>query len=95
MSREIYRVSHRIKAAEGISAKPDGVGAGESAIDLGRRVWIIDAHRDGKRFVVRADEKLTAFVELQKGRDAQNRWVMLSVASSMSPMWHLRRLRTW
>jgi hypothetical protein len=28
-------------------------------------VWIIDAHRDGKRFVVRADEKLTAFLELE------------------------------
>jgi hypothetical protein len=24
-----------------------------------------DAHRDGKRFVVRADEKLTAFIELE------------------------------
>jgi hypothetical protein len=23
----------------------------------------VDAHRDGKRFLVRADEKLTAFVE--------------------------------
>ena len=30
----------------------------------GRTIWIADAHRDdGKRFVVRADEKLTAFVE--------------------------------
>jgi hypothetical protein len=29
-------------------------------------VWIADAHRgDGKRFVVRADEKLTAFIELE------------------------------
>jgi len=28
-------------------------------------IWIVDAHRDGKRFVVRADEKLTAFVEVQ------------------------------
>jgi hypothetical protein len=29
-------------------------------------IWIVDAHRDdGKRFVVRADEKLTAFVELE------------------------------
>jgi hypothetical protein len=29
-------------------------------------IWIADAHcDDGKRFVVRADEKLTAFVELQ------------------------------
>ena len=29
-------------------------------------MWIVNAHRDdGKRFVVRADEKLTAFVELE------------------------------
>jgi hypothetical protein len=37
-----------------------------SAVDCeGRTVWIADAHRDdGRRFVVRADEKLTAFVEL-------------------------------
>jgi hypothetical protein len=31
----------------------------------GRTIWIADAHRNGKRFVVRADEKLTAFLELQ------------------------------
>jgi hypothetical protein len=37
-----------------------------SAVDSeGRTIWIADAHRDGKRFVVRADEKLTAFVELE------------------------------
>jgi hypothetical protein len=38
-----------------------------SAIDSnGRTIWIAEAHRgDGKRFVVRADEKLTAFVELE------------------------------
>jgi hypothetical protein len=30
-------------------------------------IWIADAHRDdGKRFIVRADEKLTAFVELER-----------------------------
>jgi hypothetical protein len=36
-------------------------------IDLkGRTIWIVDAHRgDGKRFIVRADEKLTAFLELE------------------------------
>jgi hypothetical protein len=29
-------------------------------------IWIADAHcDDGKRFVVHADEKLTAFVELE------------------------------
>jgi hypothetical protein len=32
----------------------------------GRTIFIADAHRgDGKRFVVRADEKLTAFVEFE------------------------------
>jgi hypothetical protein len=32
----------------------------------GRTIWIADAHRgDGKRFVVLADEKLTAFMELE------------------------------
>jgi hypothetical protein len=38
-----------------------------SAVDSnGRTIWIADAHRgDGKRFVVRADEKLTAFLELE------------------------------
>jgi len=38
-----------------------------SALDCdGRTIWIVDAHRDdGKRFVVRADEKLTAFLELE------------------------------
>ena len=38
-----------------------------SAIDSnGRTIWIVDAHRDdGKRFVVHADEKLTAFIELE------------------------------
>ena len=36
-----------------------------SAIDSkGLTIWIADAHRDeGKRFVVHADDKLTAFVE--------------------------------
>jgi hypothetical protein len=39
-----------------------------SAVDSdGRTIWIADAHRDdGKRFVVRADEKLTAFLELER-----------------------------
>jgi len=37
-----------------------------SPLDLeGRTIWIADAHRDRKRFVVRADEKLTAFMELE------------------------------
>jgi hypothetical protein len=32
----------------------------------GRTIWVADAHRDnGKRFVMHADEKLTAFLELE------------------------------
>jgi hypothetical protein len=32
----------------------------------GRTIWIAETHRDNaKRFVVRADEKLTAFLELE------------------------------
>jgi hypothetical protein len=39
-----------------------------SAIDSnGRTIWIVDAHRhDGKSFIVHADEKLSAFVELER-----------------------------
>ena len=39
-----------------------------SAVDSeGRTIWIADAHRDdGKRFVVRADEILTAFLEAER-----------------------------
>jgi hypothetical protein len=37
-----------------------------SALDAhGRTIWIVDAHCDGKRFIVHADEKLTAFLELE------------------------------
>jgi hypothetical protein len=38
-----------------------------TAVDSrGRTIFVADAHRDdGKRFVVHADEKLTAFVELE------------------------------
>ncbi len=38
-----------------------------SALDSeGRTIWIVDAHRgDGKRFVMHADEKLTAFLEFE------------------------------
>jgi hypothetical protein len=39
-----------------------------SAVDsCGRTIWIADAHPDdGKRFIVRAEEKLSAFVERER-----------------------------
>ena len=44
-----------------------------SAVDSrGRTIWIVDTHRgDGKRFVVHVDEKLTAFLELEKAITAK------------------------
>ncbi len=39
----------------------------------GRTIWIADTHRDdGKRFVVRAAEKLTAFLELESAIRGMN-----------------------
>ena len=39
-----------------------------AAIDSqGRTIWIVDAHLDdGKKFVVRSDEILLAFIELER-----------------------------
>jgi hypothetical protein len=38
----------------------------------GRTIWIVDAHRDdGKRFVVRADKKLTGSAELESAIKAK------------------------
>jgi hypothetical protein len=49
-----------------------------SVIDSkGRTIWIVDAHGYGKRFGVRADEMLTAFVELESAaRQSRKIWVL-------------------
>jgi hypothetical protein len=51
-----------------------------SAIDSNERtIFVADAHRgDGKRFVVRADEKLTAFVEMESAIRQSSGWLLLS-----------------
>ena len=53
--------------ADNLREAGNGVWGWVSAVDSGgRTIWIADAHRgDGELFVVRADEKLTAFLELQ------------------------------
>jgi hypothetical protein len=39
-----------------------------SAVDSqGRTIWIVEAHRDGKRFIVRADEKTDCVSGIGKG----------------------------
>jgi len=42
-----------------------GLGVGPSTL-MGLTVWIVDAHREGTRFIVRTDEILTALVELER-----------------------------
>jgi hypothetical protein len=51
-----------------ISAKPVGVWGCVATVDSnGQTIFVADAHRDnGKRFIVTADEKLRAFLELQR-----------------------------
>jgi hypothetical protein len=52
--------------ADNLSKAGWGWGRVSAAHSNGRTFFIADAHRgDGKRFVVRADKKLTAFVELE------------------------------
>jgi hypothetical protein len=47
-------------------SKPVGRGAAcQRWLARGARSGSQTPHRDGKRFVVRADEKLTAFIELE------------------------------
>jgi hypothetical protein len=55
------------KSSPTISAKAGWSWGYVSALDSkGRTIFVADAHRDdGKRFVVRADEKLTPFLELE------------------------------
>jgi hypothetical protein len=51
-----------LKNELGISARFVHASAADCA---GRTIWIAEARRDdGKRYVVRADEKLAAFVDL-------------------------------
>ena len=48
------------------SPKPIGYGDVHLNDSSGRALFTADAHRsDGKRFIVTADEKLTAFLELE------------------------------
>ena len=49
-------------------------------------IWIADAHRDGKRFVVRVDQKLTAFLELGAA---------VRAASRQNLSWLLHRASGW
>ena len=55
----------------------DGQTGSVATVDSrGRTIFVADAHRgDGKRFIVRADEKLTAFLELESVVRAAANWL--------------------
>jgi hypothetical protein len=63
----IHRVKYWEIIADNLSKAGWSWGCVSAMDSSGRTIWIADAHRDdGKRFVVRADEKLTAFLELER-----------------------------
>ena len=63
----IHRVKYWEIIADSLSKAGWSWGCVEAIDSNGRTIFVADAHRDdGKRFIVRADEKLTAFLELQR-----------------------------
>jgi len=51
--------------ADNLKKRGWSLGWSQPLIARGRTIRIADAHRDGKRFILHADEKLTAFMELE------------------------------
>ena len=60
----------------------------------GRTIWIVDAHRDGKRFVVRADEKLTAFGDIESAIRGLPLEIPAEWADQATPYMKIRRCPT-
>jgi hypothetical protein len=57
----------------------------------GRTIFVADAHRDdGKRYVVRADEKLTAFLELEAAIRLLS-FMIVSLRPSVIRQWLISR----
>ena len=51
----------------------------------GQTIFVADAHRGhGQRFIVRADEKLTAFMELESAVRAASGWLKRLVRPIMA-----------
>jgi hypothetical protein len=65
-SGRIHRVKYWEIIADNLSKAGWSWGFVSATDSYGRAIFTADAHRgDGKRFVVHADEKLTAFLELE------------------------------
>jgi len=72
--RSEHPIRHHGRGGRSGTKGGNGVAVGEgdavAAVDCKGRTD--DAHRDGKHFVVRADEKLIAFVELEAANRARD-----------------------
>jgi len=64
LSAQISRISPIYRSDLGFELR--FLGGYQPLIINGRTIWIVDAHAYGKRFIVHADELLSAFVELQR-----------------------------
>jgi hypothetical protein len=72
--RHNWRVKHWELIADNLSKAGWSWGCVSAIDSSGRTIWIVDVHRDnGKRFVARADEKLSAFLELESAIRAAER----------------------
>jgi len=64
-------------------------GCVASVDEHGRTIWIADAHRgNGKRFLIRSDERLTAFVELESAIEPE------APRYSLAPVFLVRRVKS-
>jgi hypothetical protein len=52
--------------ADNLKKRGWSLGWVSAVYSRGRTIWIVDAHGYGKRFIMHADEMLTAFVELER-----------------------------
>jgi hypothetical protein len=69
VERQIRCVKYWEIIADNLSKAGWSWGCVSTVESHGLTIWIADAHRgDGKRFVVRADERLIAFVELEAAK---------------------------
>jgi hypothetical protein len=65
-------LKYREIIADNLSKAGWSYGYVSAADRKGRTIWIADAQHEGKRFVVHADDKLTAFVELERAIRARD-----------------------
>jgi hypothetical protein len=78
----IHRVRYREIIADNLSKAGWSWGCVSAVDSSGRTMFIADAYRDdGKRFIVHADEKLTAFVELESAIRA-SQWLAAAVGQT-------------